>query len=49
MIVGSSAALTACLQMLLDREDVFYLMAGSTAAGIGIMLYAQFKYNKGVF
>ncbi len=49
LIMGVSTALTAILQMIFDREPIFYLLAAGVTVGFAIMLYAQFKYNKGLF
>ena len=49
LIIGVSAALTAILQLIFDWEPIFYLLAAGVAVGFAIMLYAQFKYNKGLF
>ena len=49
MIIGVSAAATAILQMIFDAEPIFYLLAAGVAVGLAVMVYAQFKYNKGIF
>ena len=49
IITGTSIALTAILQMVFSFEPIFYLMAAGVVIGFAIMLYAQFKYNKGIF
>lgn len=49
LIMGVSAALTAILQLIFDWEPIFNLLAAGVAVGLAIMLYAQFKYNKGLF
>jgi len=48
-IIGASIGLTAVLQMIFDLEIIFYLMIVGLIIGVSIMLYAQFKYNKGIF
>lgn len=48
MIMGASMAATAVLQMILDLEAIFYLLAAGVAAGLAVMVYAQIKYNKGI-
>ena len=48
LIMGASMAATAVLQMIFDAEPIFYLLAAGVAAGLAIMVYAQFKYNKGI-
>ena len=49
MIIGVSTAATAVLQMIFDAEPIFYLLAAGVAVGLAVMVYAQFKYNKGIF
>lgn len=49
LIMGGSIAVTAVLRMIFDCEAVFYLLAAGVAVGLAIMVYAQFKYNKGIF
>jgi len=49
LLIGASIVLTAVLQMIFDSEAVFYVTAAGIAAGTAVMLYAQFKYNRGVF
>ncbi len=49
LIMGASTAATAVLQMIFDREAIFYLLAAGVAVGLTVMVYAQFKYNKGIF
>lgn len=48
LIMGASMAATAVLQMIFDAEPIFYLLAAGVAAGLAVMVYAQFKYNKGI-
>ena len=47
LIMGASMAATAVLQMIFDAEPIFYLLAAGVAAGLAVMVYAQFKYNTG--
>lgn len=49
LIMGASMAATAILQIIFDLEAIFYLLAAGVAVGLGVMVYAQFKYNKGIF
>ena len=49
LIVGASIALTAILQMIFDLEPLFWIAAAGTAAGAAVILFAQFKYNRGIF
>ena len=49
LIMGGSIAATAVLRMIFDCEAVFYLLAAGIAVGLVVMVYAQFKYNRGIF
>ena len=49
LIMGASMAATAILQVIFHLEAIFYLLATGVAIGLSIMVYAQFKYNKGIF
>ena len=49
MSIGISVALVGALQMMFDLEAIFYLMIPGIVIGISLMLYAQFKYNRGIF
>lgn len=49
LIMGVSIVLTAVLQMTFDLEIIFYLIIVGLIAGLAVMVYAQFKYNKGIF
>ena len=49
LIMGTSIAATAILQMIFHLEAIFYLLAAGVAVGLAVMIYAQFKYNKGIF
>lgn len=49
IIIGISMIFTAILQMIFDLESIFNLMLIGLIIGVAIMLYAQFKYNKGIF
>jgi len=49
MIIGGSVILTAVLQLIFDREGIFSLMIAGAVIGAAVMLYAQFRYNRGIF
>lgn len=49
ILIGVSLVAAALLHIILDSENVFYVVAGGTVVGIGIMIAAQIKYNKGLF
>lgn len=49
LAIGVSCLITAVLYMLLHWEPLFYLILIGAIAGVGMMLYAQFKYNGGIF
>lgn len=49
LIMGISFSVTAILQMILHLENLYYISLCGLIIGLIIMLYAQFKYNKGIF
>ena len=49
LIMGASIVLTAVLQMIFNQEPIFYVLAAGVVIGLAVMIYAQFKYNKGIF
>lgn len=49
LVMGASVVLTAILQMIFDFEPLFWIIAIGAVAGVAIILYAQFKYNRGIF
>ena len=49
LVMGVSIVLTAVLQMIFDAEVLSYLIVAGVIVGLGIVLYAQFKYNRGIF
>ncbi len=49
LIMGISVVLTAALQIATGVEALSYLVLGGFAVGLAIMLFAQIKYNKGIF
>ena len=49
MMIGISVAFVGALQMMFDMEAIFYLMIPGIVIGVFILLYAQFKYNRGIF
>ena len=49
LVMGVSITLTALLQMIFDMEFIYNLTLIGVAIGLAVMLYAQFKYNKGIF
>ena len=48
LIISGSAILTVILQMIFSLDFSVILLAGA-AAGVVLILVAQFKYNKGIF
>ena len=48
LIIGA-AFLFSFIATLLRKDLVEIIMAPAFATGLGFMLYAQFKYNKGIF
>lgn len=49
IIIGSGMIITGLLQLIFNLEDLYYILAVCLIAGIIIMIYSQFKYNKGIF
>ena len=49
MAMGGSLLLVGILQLLWDWEGWLYLLLPGCLGGLGLMLYAQFKYNRGIF
>ncbi len=47
--IGGSFIITAILAMLLQTKAVEMLSLAGCIVGIIIMMYGQFKYNKGIF
>lgn len=49
IIMGISIFLTSILLMIHNSETIYYIIVFGVIIGLIIMLYAQFKYNKGIF
>ncbi len=49
IVVGGTLVLVALLQHLLGEIVTTAIVLVGCAVGIALMLYAQFKYNKGIF
>ena len=49
LVIGAAIMITAVCQMILDVEALFFLIVAGLVIGVAIMLYAQFKYNGGLF
>ncbi len=49
VIIGLGLIITGILEMFAELENLYYIMLVSIVIGIIIMLYAQIKYNKGIF
>lgn len=47
--IGFSVILTAVLMMIFNNEIFYYISVAGIIAGITLMLYAQIKFNKGIF
>lgn len=48
-VMGISLILTGALQYFSAREYHFYILLAGVVIGLIVMLYAQFKYNRGLF
>lgn len=47
--IGVSLIITGILQIFCYKEYWFFILLVGTIIGILLILYAQFKYNKGIF
>ncbi len=48
-LMGLSLVVTGALQVWARNETNAYILLAGVVVGLGMMLYAQFKYNKGIF
>ena len=48
-IIGGSLAAAGILQLLAGEAHGAYIVLAGVVAGLSFMLYAQFKYNRGIF
>ena len=49
MIIGFSLIISALLEIIFSSSVFDYIILFGCAIGVIIMLYGQFKYNKGIF
>ncbi len=49
IILGVGVVLAGVMQAFVDSQIMEYIMAASVIVGLAFMLYAQFRYNKGIF
>lgn len=49
IIIGISIVLTAILLMIFGYEFLYFIILAGIIIGLAFILYAQFKYNKGIF
>ncbi len=49
IIIGGSIVLSAALEMIFANKLAFIIAGIGALIGVVIMLYAQIKYNKGIF
>ena len=49
LIIGVSLIAAGFVQALTNDEAAAWVIAGGVLIGLALMLYAQFKYNKGIF
>lgn len=49
LIIGVSLVAAGFIQALANDEAAAWVIAGGVLIGLALMLYAQFKYNKGIF
>ncbi len=49
VVIGSSMIVTEVLKLIFDIEEITYLLILGVVVGLIFILYAQIKYNKGLF
>lgn len=49
LIMGACMIIAGFLQPIIGEEASAWIMAGGILIGLALMLYAQIKYNKGIF
>ena len=49
LIIGGSFVVCAIFELILKTDIIEYFIILGIIIGVAIMLYAQFKYNKGIF
>lgn len=49
LIIGASLVAAGFVQALINDETAAWVIAGGVMVGLALMLYAQFKYNRGIF
>ena len=48
-VMGASVVVSAVLLMIFHLDAFYWLIAAGCAAGLAVILYAQFRYNGGLF
>lgn len=49
LIIGVGMIVAGIIQVLIDAEVGAYFILGAILAGLSLVLYAQIKYNRGIF
>ncbi len=49
VVIGSGMIVTEVLKLIFDIEEIAYLLILVVVVGLIFILYAQIKYNKGLF
>ena len=49
LIIGVTLIAATIVQVLVGVEQGAFVILGGVVIGLALMLYAQFKYNKGLF
>lgn len=49
LIIGICMVITAILQMIFNNENIWHITVTGIVIGLIFMIYAQLKYNKGIF
>lgn len=49
LVIGASLIISGIVQAIANNETAAWITAGGLLIGLALMLYAQIKYNKGIF
>ncbi len=49
IIIGVSMLVCAALEWILKTELIYFGLLAGCVVGVAFIMYAQFKYNKGIF
>jgi len=49
LIIGASFVISSFVQAFISIESGAFIIVGGVLIGLALMLYAQIKYNRGIF